>query len=183
MDCFLELSSGYAFRFLDISARTGKYYIDTDLPELIEKKKQMLERLRERPHTDRIRLLPLNALNKEQFRSTANALPPGRVAIINEGLLIYFDTEEKKTLCNNIRSVLKERGGYWITSDIYVRAIPHASSIRQDFEECGFVVDQEESIDPAQLSSFKYLQRLVPPSMESHREQFPKFQTSWRLKV
>ena len=209
VDCFLELSSGYAFRCLEVSGETGKFYIDTDLPDLIEKKKHMLDSFQERLGVGNTRLLPLNALNEDEFKSTVNELPAGRVAIINEGLLIYFDKGEKEKLCRIIRSILKERGGYWITSDIYVRATAYASSInhdkkfkafkdrhniednkfssfeeaRQFFEKNGFFVDQEESLDITQLSSYQYVSKLAPPSVETEGGKSPKLRTSWRLRI
>jgi len=209
VDHFLELSSGYSFRCLELSRKRGRFYIDTDLLELIEKKKQMLDSFEEPPEIGNLRLLALNAIDDEQFQKTVDVLPPGRLAVINEGLLIYFDRAEKEKLCHIFRATLKKRGGHWITSDIHVRANPEAGSTREDrdvkafadrhsveenkfpsfdearrfFEDNGFVVDSEENLDSTQLSSYRYLAKLAPPPVEAPGGELRKLQTSWRLGV
>ena len=39
----LELSSGFSFRGLNMCKDSGVFYIDTDLPEIIENKKVILD--------------------------------------------------------------------------------------------------------------------------------------------
>jgi O-methyltransferase involved in polyketide biosynthesis len=45
------------------------------------------------------------------------------LTIINEGLMRYFSFDQKKILANNIRSLLDQFGGVWITSDISLKKI------------------------------------------------------------
>lgn len=209
VSCFLELSSGFNFRCLELSNKIGKPYFDTDLPDIIKKKQQMLDHFREKQDLSKVWLRPLNVLNEDQFNATANELPSGKVAIINEGLLIYFDQSEKEKLCSIIRKILQDRGGYWVTSDIYVRATPHKSAIKQEenvkaftdlhniennkfssfddarefFGRNGFVVDQEENLDVSLLSSFRHLSGILPENMKSMGNNVQKLQTTWRLRV
>jgi O-methyltransferase involved in polyketide biosynthesis len=119
---FLELCAGYSFRSLDLGARSGFTYIDTDLPEIIENKKVISAQLVKGQRENEPCLLPLNALDQDAFLQIVSTFPPGPVAIINEGLLIYLDAGEKRQLCRIIHQVLKERGGFWATGDIYIRA-------------------------------------------------------------
>ena len=42
---------------------------------------------------------------------------PGEVCITTEGLLMYFTDSEAGQLCDNIRRILQEHGGCWITAD------------------------------------------------------------------
>src|SRR4051794_26847107 len=41
----LELSAGFSFRGLDMVQQEDVYYIDTDLPDMIEKKKELIKAL------------------------------------------------------------------------------------------------------------------------------------------
>ena len=49
-------------------------------------------------------------------------MPPGPIAIVHEGLLRYLDDEEKTRLAASVRAALAERGGWWVTADVYVRS-------------------------------------------------------------
>jgi hypothetical protein len=209
VNSFLELSSGFNLRCLEISGKTGKVYFDTDLPDLIEQKVQVVEALRGTGDPSLVRLMPLNALDRGQFEQTVSEMPPGPVAIINEGLLVYFDKREKETLCAIIRDTLAARGGYWITSDIYVRAPAMASPITQDqatksfserhhidenkfssfeearqfFETNGFAIDGEGRIDHSRVSSFEHLARTSPKPLAAGGRSSERFQRTWRLRV
>jgi O-methyltransferase involved in polyketide biosynthesis len=47
------------------------------------------------------------------------------MAIGHEGLLMYLGEEEKARLAASVREALLERGGAWITADVYVRSETH----------------------------------------------------------
>jgi len=119
---FLELSSGYSFRSLEMTKKRGLFYVDTDLPDIIEMKQKLVAELirDERRSTNLPEFRPLNALDENAFRQIVNLFPPGPIGIINEGLLIYLDEHEKNHLAATIHRVLSERGGFWLTGDIYV---------------------------------------------------------------
>ena len=117
----LELSSGYSFRGLDKTRDSNCNYIDTDLPDVISTKKEIVDELRTDNHKGVLEILPLNALDEDQFRKVVTRFPAGNIVIINEGLLMYLSATEKEVLCRIIHSILKERGGYWITADVYIK--------------------------------------------------------------
>jgi O-methyltransferase involved in polyketide biosynthesis len=119
----LELSSGFSFRGLDLIKQKEVHYIDTDLPEIIDIKKNFINAFTAGGFEPRGKLqtLPLNALDEQQFDETVKLFEPGELAILTEGLLMYLNPEEKQKLFGIIRHILKERGGYWIVADIYVR--------------------------------------------------------------
>ncbi|MGN6163438.1 MAG: hypothetical protein ACTHOF_02765, partial [Flavisolibacter sp.] len=72
----------------------------------------------------KLEILPLNALDEQAFVEVVNRFAQGQIAIVNEGLLVYLNREEKLKLCSNIHKVLEQRGGYWITADIYIKQKP-----------------------------------------------------------
>lgn len=207
----LELSSGFSFRGLDMIINKDVHYLDTDLPAIIEEKKALLSELRPNlsGQKGKLELLPLNALDRSAFTNITGHFESGPIAIINEGLLVYLDEEEKRKLCRIIHSILKERGGYWITTDIYLKppATGPAFKMADDlqplldrhnvndnmfdslesaeafFESEGFMVDKEAVTDYPQLDSYNYLIGSASPEILGKMSQSPKLQATWRLKA
>ncbi|MBO9573282.1 MAG: class I SAM-dependent methyltransferase [Chitinophagaceae bacterium] len=207
----LELSSGYSFRGLDMCKKEAVKYIDTDLPEVIATKKQMIAEFdKNTSMAGELILQPLNALDEIAFNKVVEQFGEGPVTIVNEGLLMYLNTEEKKQLCRIIHSVLKARGGYWITADIYPKrseqmrnAIPQSKSeiafheqhrIEENkfdsfaaaevfFKEQGFEMVREAEIDYKQLSSVAELVKVLPPEVRDSKQPPPKVQATWMLKA
>lgn len=207
----LELSSGFSFRSLEAVAQNDIHYIDTDLPEIIEKKKEFVAALQKQMAAikGRLELLPLNALDEKQFIETVNHFQHGELVIVNEGLLVYLSTEEKEKLCSIIRAVLKQRGGYWITADIYIKSRQLKSSLQFDdelerfleqhqvednkfdslqaaedfFNRAGFVVDKEAEPNYAQLASVKEMMRTATVEQLTDLQNTGKIHTTWRLKL
>ena len=118
----LELSSGFSFRGLEITGKRNVHYIDTDLHEVVEIKKGFITELKKKSgKKGNLELVYLNVLDELQFHEVVAHFPEGEIIIVNEGLLMYLDMEEKEKLCKTIHSLLMERGGYWITADIYIK--------------------------------------------------------------
>jgi O-methyltransferase involved in polyketide biosynthesis len=181
----LELSSGYSFRGLDMCREHSIHFIDTDLPGLIAFKQGMINNMaKDIVVKGKLELLPLNALDENAFHEMTGHFADGPVSIINEGLLMYLDKEEKIQLCNIIRNVLQSCGGRWITADIYVREKDPAPDIldtaeyvqqfRQEhhieenkfetyeeaeafFTSCGFTVNRRLAWTTTELSCLRYL--------------------------
>jgi O-methyltransferase involved in polyketide biosynthesis len=208
----LELSSGYSLRGLEMVQRNSYHYIDTDLPAVIAAKQKFTAEIQGDAHDNKgtLEILPLNALDEQQFNEIISHFPKDEtIAIINEGLLMYLGIEEKKKLCNTIHKILKEHGGYWITADIYVkremagleakmtdkeRAFFEQHHIEDNkfesfedaeafFKEAGFVIDEEAVPNPAKLSSLQYLQASATSEQRAKFGQAPKVQATWRLRA
>lgn len=207
----LELSSGFSFRGLQMVQDQDIHFIDTDLPEVIAGKATITEELiKDLPAAQgKLETLPLNAMNEAAFKNTIGRFADGPVSIINEGLLMYLDLEEKKKLCKIIHDILQERGGYWITADIYLKTSVRQEAITPDdelqgfldqhrieenkfdnlgqaeafFKENGFVVDKEADIDYATVGSVKYLLGTIPPDKLEGLKQGERIQAAWRLKI
>src|SRR4051812_37328836 len=133
----LELAAGFSLRGLARAARPDVHYVDTDLPNVVELKTQLLERLAPPPLAGIYRIAALDALDRDAFMHTVESIPPGPIAIVQEGLLMYLEPEEKARLAATIRTVLRARGGSWITADVYVRgeALPRDESVQQFLAE------------------------------------------------
>lgn len=205
----LELSSGYSFRGLDLCIKKPVHYIDTDLPDMVEKKRALLDKLKGSVHLEgNLELLPLNALDEDAFQEVVNKFPAGELAIVNEGLLMYLDMKEKEKLCRIIRKVLEKRGGYWISGDIYLKTAPNNIDIGVDdkmkkffeehniernrfssFEEAedlfrrtGFVIDKEVDVPMNIISSFPQVMKYATQEAIDKFKAIGKMHATWRLK-
>ena len=208
----LELSSGYSLRGLDLCTKETIHYIDTDLPEVIAIKQQMIRQLgfESVELKGQLDLLSLNALDNAAFNTIAARFNAGPVTIVNEGLLMYLNTDEKKQFCASIHSLLKERGGYWITADVYAKlppeirnAIPKSSSetafheqhhieenkfdsyeaAKAFFHEQGFEIVKEANVDFKTLSVVPHLLKVLPPEARNSKTPPPKIQATWMLRA
>jgi len=206
----LELSSGFSFRGLEAIKQSGVHYIDTDLPDLIESKKYIVAALQpDQNAQSKLEIIPLNALDEERFMEIIDRLPEGEIVIVNEGLMMYLNNEEKGKLCSIIHKVLKQRGGYWITADIYVKGTPGKFDLKFNdelerflkdhnieenkfdsfdtaiafFNKAGFVVDKEAQADYSKLTSLKYLLQNATTEQLANMQKNGKIQATWRLKI
>ncbi|MCW3467181.1 class I SAM-dependent methyltransferase [Chitinophaga nivalis] len=207
----LELSSGFSFRGLEKAKEAGICYIDTDLPDLLLSKKAVFAALPDHQvqAESHYEILPLNVLDDDQFAAVTARFPPGPLTIVNEGLLMYLDETEKARLCSTIRKVLQQRGGYWITADIYIKEafkdMPPRSNnwldqffadnhIRQNmfenreaaaafFAEQGFVLDAESTPDLSKIASLPYLLKYASEEQRKKLQNASKAQFTWRLKL
>lgn len=119
--CVLELGAGLSFRGLELARTSDVFYVDSDLPELAAQKSELCQRLYPGPLLGSLRVEALNALDRDAFRAIVETMPEGELAIANEGLLIYLDKTEKAQLAANVRAALLERGGAWLTADVYLQ--------------------------------------------------------------
>lgn len=207
----LELCSGFSFRGLDAMQKKNIHYIDTDLPGVINLKKDFITALQQQAPAEgsQLDILPLNALDALQVNATAERFSPGPVTIVNEGLLMYLDLQEKEHLCSIIHTLLSHRGGYWITADIYIKD-KHAGVSKQlndqlnsffeehritekmfnsfedaelFFNNAGFVIDKEARPDKSALSALPALLQHATEGQLHKLQKAGKLQTTWRLKI
>lgn len=206
----LELSSGYSLRSLDLCEKRNVHCIDTDLPEVIATKREMISELGlGKDLKGKLELLPLNAMDNNAFNNLVNRFDEGPLTIVNEGLLMYLNTDEKKQLCKTIYNILKQRGGCWITADVYVKRdqeamanIPQSKQeaaffeqhhieenkfdsyeIAEDFfKQQGFQLVKEAVPDYQALSVISHLQKVMPEEVRNSKTPPPKIQATWMLK-
>ncbi len=209
----LEFSSGFSFRGLHLSKDPGFFYIDTDLPQLINNKKIIVQELTKmlcNYPSDNLLMRSLNVLDEEAFIEVINHFPDDSVAIVNEGLLIYLDEEQKRKLCTIIHKVLSEREGYWITADIYIKKELENTITKDFFEEsetkflaehnveenkfesfevaesffkdCGFDIYKKIEVPSSEKSSIKFL-KTIPESILRDIKKIKKTRETWILKI
>jgi O-methyltransferase involved in polyketide biosynthesis len=206
----LELSSGFSFRGLEITGRKKVHYIDTDLPEVTEIKKGFISGLHKSLGSEgNLELVSLNVMNEEKFSEVVSHFSSGEIIIVNEGLLMYLDMDEKERLCKTIHSLLTERGGYWITADIYIKNKQEKLNLKIDnttkdfflkhniednkfvsyeeaekfFNRMGFIIDRKADVKGSKLSSLKFFFKSVTLKQLFGLRKGGKVQETWRLRI
>ena len=101
----VDLPCGYLPHSL-ITARLNKNYYGFDLPIVIDE-------------ISRISAQHLSQRENSLVQYLRNTLQDvhGEICIITDGLLGFFDDNDLKVVCENIRRLLLEFGGYWYISD------------------------------------------------------------------
>lgn len=115
----LELAAGFSTRGLDWSRNAQRTYVETDLPDVILRKRRAMTRViaqcgeSERPN---LHLLPVDVFCKADLENATRIFNPDeQLAIITEGLLLYLNKDEIETISRNVAQLLKKHGGVWIT--------------------------------------------------------------------
>jgi O-methyltransferase involved in polyketide biosynthesis len=205
----LELSSGYNYRGLEFAISSPDiHYIDTDLPEIINCKKEIASSFGNTFLKGKLNYQALNALDEKHFQSVVDMFDQQPITIVTEGLLVYLSEEEKKKLCKTIRKQLVKNGGYWVTSDIYLNHNPGQVGSDKDkkwdkffnkqqvnqqmfasieeaeefFFNNGFLVDKEYDPDYSKLSASQHLLNTASPEQMEKLARSGKIQATWRLK-
>lgn len=111
----VDLPCGYTPRAVEF-ARKGKQFVGMDLPAAIAEAEPAIMSLIDKDQQHLVRFEGVDATNYESLKKAFDRIP-GEVCITTEGLFMYFTDSEAGQLCDNIRRILQEHGGCWITSD------------------------------------------------------------------
>ena len=111
----VDLPCGYTPRAIEFS-RKGKKFVGLDLPAAIAEAEPAITSLIDEDQRNLVRFEGCDATNYESLKKVFDSIP-GEVCITTEGLLMYFTDSEAGQLCDNIRRILQEHGGCWITAD------------------------------------------------------------------
>jgi len=126
----LELASGFSLRGLAATQDPEFTYVESDLEELTGEKASLVADLRRQyrlAEHGNLHLVTADALDRSQLRSAAKSFRRDRpIAVVNEGLFPYLSASEMAAVARNIRSLLAEFDGVWITPDF---------SLKQDVQD------------------------------------------------
>ena len=111
----VDLPCGYTPRAIEF-ARKGKQFVGLDLPAAIAEARPAITSLIDEDKRHLIRFEGCDATNFDSLKAVFDSIP-GKVCVTTEGLLMYFTDSEAGQLCDNIRRILQEHGGCWITAD------------------------------------------------------------------
>ncbi len=114
----VELASGLLPRGMVMSENPEITFVESDLPLMIEQKRAVVDRLMgTRPN---LHFAAIDATaTPSQFPLNVDCLRLGEpIAIACEGLLQYLTLPEKQQVFANVRQMLQQYGGVWITPDL-----------------------------------------------------------------
>ena len=120
-DVIVDLPCGYVPRGLAISG-AGKQFYGLDLPAVIEELEPAIRGIATKEQNELMHFHSVDATNLDSLKSALDGAH-GKLCILMDGLLGYFNDPELEAVCNNIREILKEHGGMWITADKYAREL------------------------------------------------------------
>ena len=110
-----DLPCGFTPRALEF-ARMGRKYVGLDLPATINEVEPAIMVLLDEKHRDHVDFEGVDVTNYQSLKSAFDKID-GEVCITTEGLMMYLTDSEMDAMCENIKRVLSEHGGYWITLD------------------------------------------------------------------
>ena len=111
----IDLPCGYLPRALRFTS-AGHRFIGLDLPATIEEVEPAINALLSEEQKKMVKFVGVDATNYESLRSALSDVE-GKVVITTEGLMIYFNDSEIGALCDNVKRILDEHGGCWLTID------------------------------------------------------------------
>ena len=112
----IDLPCGYTPRAITLSREDIEYY-GLDLPAAIAEAEPVITSLIDEDKRASVHFCGVDATNGASLKEALKDVN-GPVCINTEGLLMYFTDSEVGALCDNIRMILKEKGGCWLTADI-----------------------------------------------------------------
>ena len=148
-----ELASGFSPRGLD-PAFHSVTYVEVDLPEMIEQKREMVIALLG-AIPSHLKFCSASVLNRDELAQGLTDFRKEPVAVTSEGLLRYLTFEEKSQLAENVREILGTYGGMWITPDIHLRkSAPERQP--QSGMDWNFAAQLGRDIDPNYFDDFAH---------------------------
>ena len=109
----VDLPCGYTPKALHLS-KAGMRFIGLDLPIVVQEIEPIIRSLT--AGSDEISFHGIDATNYESIRTALHNVT-GPLCITTEGMMMYFDAHEADIVVSNIRAMLEQHGGLWITPD------------------------------------------------------------------
>jgi len=136
----LEIATGLSPRGLEMTNDPTVEYVEVDLPTMMSHKKKIVGALGSKGN---LHLEIGNALDLDSLKAAVAILDQTRpLGIVHEGLLRYFNFDEKAKIARNIHYLLELFGGVWITPDITLKTVLNVASTedRNQIEKVGQLI-------------------------------------------
>ncbi len=121
----LELASGLTLRGLAFTQNPQFTYIESDLGGITAEKEAIIASLRRKyglVDDGNLHFPAVNALDGEQLREAAQCLDrQASLVVVSEGLFPYLSPDEMRLVARNVRALLAEFNGMWVTTDFSIR--------------------------------------------------------------
>lgn len=111
----IDLPCGYLPKALRYT-KSGHRFVGLDLPAAIREIEPAINTLLNEEQKQLVKFAGVDATNYVSLKSALSDVE-GKVVITTEGLMVYFNDSEVGALCDNIKRILDEHGGCWLTID------------------------------------------------------------------
>ena len=115
LNVLMDVPCGYTPRVFDCVEK-GMHYIGCDLPAVINDFSPIIASMTDEEQKKMIDFEVVDVTNYESMKAAADKAE-GPVCIAMEGLTVYLTPGEMEQLMVNIRRILAEKGGCWLSSD------------------------------------------------------------------
>ena len=115
LNVLMDIPCGYTPRVFDFTEK-GMHYIGCDLPAVINDFSPIIASMTDEEQKKKIDFEVVDVTNYVSMKAAADKAE-GPVCIAMEGLTVYLSPEEMDQLMTNIRRILVEKGGCWLSSD------------------------------------------------------------------
>jgi O-methyltransferase involved in polyketide biosynthesis len=123
-DCIVEFGCGYSLRGFEYSLRNEKsLYIDTDFSEVVNNKKQILDKICEEENIifpKSYLLIPFDVL-KDNIPRKLNKLMKKRNLFFAEGLTTYFSQEEYSKFMSQIQPISSSKNNVFFSQENFLK--------------------------------------------------------------
>jgi O-methyltransferase involved in polyketide biosynthesis len=118
----LELGAGLTPRGLILTEDPSVEYLETDLPALSLRKKMLVRSLLQEKTRDNLHFACVNIHNPENLKlEELLGNTGGLLTIVEEAMFQYLNLAQKQLVALNVRTLLRRRGGVWLSSEILTR--------------------------------------------------------------
>ena len=117
----LDIGGGYTPRAL-VFAREGRKYFGGELMAVAVSADEVMKKVLTPAEKKFVTYDEVLAEDKDAFFAAVKDMN-GKVCIMDQGLMIYLDQDRLADMYENIRDVLKAKGGCFITSDLSTREL------------------------------------------------------------
>ena len=111
----VDLPCGFTPRAIEF-AKSSKKFVGMDLPATINEVEPAIMSFLDEKQKKLVSFEDVDVTNYQSLKSAFDKIE-GKVCITTEGLLMYLTDSEMDAMCDNIKKILAEHGGYWITLD------------------------------------------------------------------
>ena len=122
----LDIACGFAPRSIAM-ARQNRMFVGADFGPSVTEIKHVLPDCLSRKQQKRVRYIVADATDRTSMMKAADKMN-GRICITMDGLMMYLTREEQAAVLQNIRAILENHGGAFVTSDFSAREFVKAAA-------------------------------------------------------